>query len=174
MVQIDETHDPKRQSWVTSANGHPDFPIQNLPLGIFSTPGKTPRGGVAIGDRILDLSAALEAGVFEGESKKATEAAAGEVLNSFLALGAGPRKSLRARLSELLASGSSQKKKLEPCLHPASECTLHLPTLIGDFTDFYAGIHHARRVGKLFRPETPLLPNYKYVPIAYHGRTSSI
>jgi fumarylacetoacetase len=180
MMKIDETHDPKRESWVSSANGHPDFPIQNLPLGIFSThketarDGKTPRGGIAIGDRILDLSAAIKAGVFEGESQKAAEATSGEALNSFLALGAGPRRSLRARLSELLTSGSSKQAKLETCLHAASECTMHLPTCIGDFTDFYAGIHHARRVGKLFRPDTPLLPNYKYVPIAYHGRTSSI
>lgn len=171
---IDETHDPKRQSWVTSANGHADFPIQNLPLGIFSTPGEKPRGGIAIGDRILDLYAALKAGIFEGESQRAAEAASGEVLNSFLALGAGPRRSLRARVSELLASGSRAQGKIEPFLHAASECTMHLPTHIGDFTDFYAGIHHARRVGKLFRPENPLLPNYKYVPIAYHGRTSSI
>ena len=174
MAQIDETHDPKRASWVTSANGHADFPIQNLPLGIFSPRGKTPRGGIAIGDRILDLSAALEAGVFEGESRKAAEAASGDALNSFLALGAGPRQSLRTRVSELLTSGNKQQAKLEACLHAASECTLHLPTHIGDFTDFYAGIHHARRVGKLFRPENPLLPNYKYVPIAFHSRSSSV
>jgi len=174
MAHIDETHDPKRESWVTSANGHADFPIQNLPLGIFSRPGEKARGGIAIGDRILDLFAAHRAGVFDGESQTAAEAASGEVLNSFLALGAGPRQSLRARVSALLASGSRAHAKLEPCLHAASECTMHLPTLIGDFTDFYAGIHHARRVGKLFRPENPLLPNYKWVPIAYHGRTSSI
>jgi fumarylacetoacetase len=174
MAQIDETHDPKRESWVPSANGHADFPIQNLPLGIFSPQGKGARGGVAIGDSILDLSAALEAGLFEGESRKAAEAASGEALNSFLALGPRARRSLRARLSELLTSGSTQRPEIEACLRAASECRLHLPTRIGDFTDFYAGIHHARRVGKLFRPENPLLPNYKYVPIAFHGRSSSI
>ena len=174
MAQLDQTHDPKLESWVASANGHPDFPIQNLPLGIFSPSGGEPRGGVAIGDRILDLPAALAAGLFTGEAAKAAEAASGATLNPFLALGPGPRRALRMRLSELLAQGCPEQGRVEPCLHDAAACTLHLPAHIGDYTDFYVGIHHATNVGKQFRPDNPLLPNYKYVPIGYHGRASSI
>jgi fumarylacetoacetase len=174
MAQLDQTHDPKLESWVASANGHPDFPIQNLPLGIFSPSGGEPTGGVAIGDRILDLPAALAAGLFTGEAAKAAEAASRATLNLFLALGPGPRRALRMRLSELLAQGCPEQGSVEPCLHDGAACTLHLPAHIGDYTDFYVGIHHATNVGKQFRPDNPLLPNYKYVPIGYHGRASSI
>jgi fumarylacetoacetase len=174
MAQLDHTHDPKLESWVVSANGHSDFPIQNLPLGIFSPGGGAPRGGVAIGDRILDLSAAIAADLFTGEAARAAEAASGSVLNPFLALRAGPRQALRARLSELLKTGSPDEGRVEPCLQPASDCALHLPAHIGGYTDFYVGIHHATNVGKQFRPDNPLLPNYKHVPIGYHGRASSI
>ena len=171
---IDHTHDPGRRSFVTSANDHADFPIQNLPLGVFSPGGDAPRGGVAIGDRILDLPAALAAGLFTGEAARAAEAASGPALNSFLALGAGPRRALRARLSEFLAENSAEQGRVEACLHDAAECTLHLPVRIGDYTDFFVGIHHATNVGKQFRPDNPLMPNYKYVPIGYHGRAPSI
>jgi len=174
MAQLDQTHDPKLESWVASANGHPDFPIQNLPLGIFSPGGGAPRGGVAIGDQILDLPAALAAGLFTGKAAEAAEAASGPVLNSFLALGSGPRQALRMRLSELLAKGSPEQGRVETCLHDAADSTLHLPAQVGDYTDFYVGIHHATNIGKQFRPDNPLLPNYKYVPIGYHGRASSI
>jgi fumarylacetoacetase len=174
LALLDHTHDPKLQSWVLSANGHSDFPIQNLPLGIFSSGGGESRGGVAIGDQILDLPAALTAGLFQGEARQAAEAASGATLNAFLALGTGPRRALRARLSELLALGSAEQSRVESCLHAASDCMLHLPATIGDYTDFYVGIHHATNVGKQFRPDNPLLPNYKYVPIGYHGRASSI
>ncbi|HEX2246073.1 MAG TPA: fumarylacetoacetase [Arthrobacter sp.] len=174
MAQLDQTHDPKLESWLPSANGHPDFPIQNLPLGIFSPGGGEPRGGVAIGDYIIDLPAALAAGLLTGAAAKAAEAASGAALNPFLALGAGPRQALRTRLSELLSQGSPEQGRVEPCLHDAIDCTLHLPARIGDYTDFYVGIHHATNVGKQFRPDNPLLPNYKYVPIGYHGRVSSI
>ncbi len=174
MAQLDQTHDPKLESWVLSANGHPDFPIQNLPLGVFSPSGGSPRGGVAIGDRILDLPAALAAGLFTGEAAKAAEAASGSALKPFLALGAVPRRALRSRLSELLIKGCPEQGRVEACLHMASACTMHLPAHIGDYTDFYVGIHHATNVGKQFRPDNPLLPNYKYVPIGYHGRASSI
>jgi fumarylacetoacetase len=174
MAQIDETHDAKLRSWVASANGHPDFPVQNLPLGVFSPGGGTPRPGVAIGDMVLDLAAAHAAGLLLGEAARAAEAAAGGALNALFALGAGPRRALRARLSELLAEGSAERAKAEPCLHAAAGCTLHLPARIGDYTDFYVGIHHATNVGKVFRPDNPLLPNYKYVPIGYHGRASSV
>jgi fumarylacetoacetase len=174
MAQLDSTHDATRKSWVVSANGHPEFPIQNLPFGVFSTPEGSARGGVAIGDSIVDLSAALDARVFAGDCQRAAEAAAGASLNEFLALGSGARRSLRMRLSELLTSGSFEQAKIQACLHRASDCKLHLPARIGNYTDFYVGIHHATHVGKLFRPDNPLLPNYKHVPIGYHGRASSV
>jgi fumarylacetoacetase len=174
MTELDHTHDPKRQSFVASANGHPDFPIQNLPLGVFSPAGGAERVGVAIGDSILDLPAAYDAGLFEGEAAMAAETTSGPALNWLFELGAGPRRALRARLSDLLAAGSPAQAQLEKLLYPAACCTLDLPAVIGDYTDFYVGIHHATNVGRLFRPDSPLLPNYKYLPIGYHGRASSI
>ncbi|MBR0642761.1 fumarylacetoacetase [Plastoroseomonas hellenica] len=174
MTQIDATHDPALRSWVPGADLHPDFPIQNLPFGIVSPPGGDRRGGVAIGDRILDLRAALAAGLFAGEAAKAAEAAASDTLNGFFALGAGPRRAVRTRLSALLAEGSAERDAAAACLHAAAGCTLHLPARIGDYTDFYVGIHHATNVGRVFRPDNPLLPNYKHVPIGYHGRASSV
>ncbi|MEW6019041.1 MAG: fumarylacetoacetase, partial [Pseudomonadota bacterium] len=172
-VQIDETHDPSRRSWVASAQGS-DFPIQNLPLGVFSPKGGRPRGGVAIGERILDLSLAARSGLLSGEAKAAAEAAAGETLNPLLGLGASPRRALRRRLSELLTDGAPDRAEVETWLHAAADCELRLPCAIGDYTDFYAGIHHALNVGRQFRPDNPLLPNYKHVPIGYHGRASSV
>ncbi len=175
---IDATHSPDRQSWVGSANGHADFPIQNLPFGVFSPPNGEARGGVAIGDEILDLSAALKAGLFDGAAAEAAEAASGPSLNAFLALGRAPRAALRARIADILDARGADRQKAESLrdklLYPAADCRLHVPATIGDYTDFYAGIHHATNVGKLFRPDNPLLPNYKYVPIGYHGRASSI
>ena len=175
---IDETHAPGRRSWVASAQGHPHFPIQNLPLCVFSPPGGGPRGGVGIGDSILDLAAALEAGLFSGEAEAAAIAASGPALNPLMALGAGPRRALRRRLGELLDADGDQRGRLESLaerlLHRTADCGLHLPAAIGDYTDFYAGIHHAMNVGRQFRPDQPLMPNYKHVPIAYHGRASSI
>lgn len=174
-LNLDSTHDPALRSWVAGADGHADFPLQNLPFGIFAPAGEQfPRGGVAIGDSILDLGAALRAGLFTGSAEQAAGAAAGESLNAFLALGAAPRRALRARLSAILAAGSPDQRTAEACLHRASDCTMHLPARIGDYTDFYVGIHHATNVGKVFRPDNPLLPNYKHVPIGYHGRASSI
>ncbi|ROM87020.1 MULTISPECIES: fumarylacetoacetase [Pseudomonas] len=166
------------RSWVASANGHTDFPLQNLPLGIFSHQGGTRRGGVAIGEQILDLSAALQAGLFDGAARAAVEAMAGGELNGFFELGRGARVALRERLLELLREDSPQRAQLEAqqsqWLFPAADCQLHLPARINDYTDFYVGIEHAQNVGKLFRPDNPLLPNYKYVPIGYHGRASTI
>lgn len=170
----DETHKPNARSFVASANGHPDFPIQNLPLGIFAPQDGTPRGGVAIGDMILDLDAVLAAGLLDGAAEEAAAAAEGGTLNEMLALGATPRRALRARLFALLSEGSAERVRLERLLHKAADCTMHLPARIGDYTDFYAGIHHATNVGALFRPDNPLLPNYKHVPIGYHGRASSV
>jgi fumarylacetoacetase len=179
MMRLDETHDPARKSWVSSAIGHTDFPIQNLPVGVFSPPGSTERrAGIAIGDMILDLSAASEAGVFAGASRDAAEAALSGTLNKLFALGQTARQALRARASELLDMKGPDSKRIEGIssrlLHRAAECAMHLPARVGDYTDFYVGIHHATNVGKIFRPDNPLLPNYKYVPIGYHGRSSSI
>jgi len=162
----DATHDPALTSWVASAAGHPDFPVQNLPLGIFAPAGAAPRAGVAIGDRVLDLAAAPVA-------EEIREAAAAASLNAILALGKPARTALRARLSELLTK-PEHRAEVEPALHPVADCTLLRPTEIGDYTDFYVGIHHATNVGKVFRPDNPLLPNYKHVPIGYHGRASSV
>ncbi|GGF41353.1 fumarylacetoacetase [Aliidongia dinghuensis] len=178
MSALDQTHDRTLTSWVTSANGHADFPIQNLPFGIFQPHGGSPRGGVAIGDEILDLREAVSLGLFEGPAREAAEAASGATLNPLMAVGAAARRALRLRLSELLAEHGAERAKVEGyatiLLHQAADCTLHLPARIGDYTDFYAGINHATNVGRLFRPDNPLMPNYKYVPIGYHGRASSV
>ncbi len=178
MSAIDATHDPRRESWVASARGHSEFPIQNLPLGVFSPAGAGPRGGIAIGDSILDLRAALEAGLLSGEAAQAAEAAAGTTLNPLMALGTGPRAALRSRVSALLAADGAERARVEAIaarlLHDAAACTLHLPAAIGNFTDFFAGIHHATNGGRRRDPNNPLSPNYKYVPVAYHSRASSV
>ncbi|EJM49183.1 fumarylacetoacetase [Pseudomonas sp. GM33] len=166
------------RSWVASANDHADFPLQNLPLGVFSLNGSAPRSGVAIGEHIFDLQAALEAGLFDGAAKAAVEATLGGQLNAFFELGREARVALRERLLELFAEGSTLRGKIEALgaklLPLAVDCEMHLPAKINDYTDFYVGIEHAQNVGKLFRPDNPLLPNYKYVPIGYHGRASTI
>ena len=174
----DETHDPRRRSWVASAQGHSEFPIQNLPLGVFSPRGEIARGGVAIGDSILDLGVAAGAGLLSGEAATAARAGSGTTLNALMALGAGPRAALRKQLSALLAEDGPDAKKAQAVtglLHQAADCTVHLPAAVGDYTDFFAGIHHAVNGGRRNRPGAPpLSPNYKYVPIAYHGRASSV
>ena len=175
---IDDTHAPGRRSWIASANEHPDFPIQNLPLGVFAPPGGAARGGVAIGNEILDLAAALELGLFEGRAAAAAQAASGATLNPLFALGRDARVTLRRRVGEILDAAGRDRGRFEGMrgrlLHPAGNCRLELPAAIGDYTDFFAGINHATNAGRLFRPDNPLLPNYKYVPIGYHGRASSI
>lgn len=173
-VHLDETHDPARTSFVASANGHADLPIQNLPFGVFAPQGAAPRGGVAIGGAILDLAAAARSGRLTGEAQSAAEAASGPTLNPLLALAPSARRALRRALSGLLAAGSAHQDEVSGWLHAQADCVLHLPARIGDYTDFYAGIHHAMNVGKQFRPDNPLLPNYRYVPIGYHGRASSV
>jgi fumarylacetoacetase len=166
----DETHDPARTSWVESANGHGDFPVQNLPFGIFDNGDLTLRPGVAIGDQILDLRAASAAGLLPTHVADALDAPR---LNRLFALPAETRLALRRRLSALLSDGA-HRETVSPLLHDATGCTLHLPFAVGDYTDFYVGIHHANNIGRQFRPDNPLLPNYKHVPIGYHGRASSI
>ncbi len=152
---IDETHDPALRSWVESANLPTcDFPIQNLPLGCFRRAGENQsRLGVAIGDQILDLRPWLT----------------GDTLNGYLSLSAAERRDVRRTLSRALEKGGAARE-----LIPQSECEMRLPAVIGDYTDFYASIDHATNVGRMFRPDNPLLPNYKHVPIAYHGRASSV
>jgi fumarylacetoacetase len=178
MNVIDETHDPGRKSWVASAHGHAEFPIQNLPFGIFIPAGEPPRGGVAIGDTIFDLKAGLEAGVFAGDAARAAEAAAGATLNPLMALDRVPRIALRKRLSALLSADNPDQARTEALsarlLHNAADCAMQLPAAIGSYTDFFAGIHHARNGGMRRDPNNPLSPNYKYVPVAYHSRASSV
>jgi fumarylacetoacetase len=137
--------------------------------------GGPPRGGVAIGTEILDLQAAVDAGVFpHDDGAAAARLAAQPTLNAFFAAGAAARRRLRADLSAMLTDGAPESARLRAALVAADACTMHLPAAIGDYTDFYAGIHHAVNVGRLFRPDQPLLPNYKHVPVGYHGRSSSI
>jgi fumarylacetoacetase len=166
--ELDETHNPGALSWVSSAREHRDFPVQNLPLAIFSTGGEERRAGVAIGDRILDLKAAC---LLMPESWASL--LTGDTLNALFAAPPGVRKELRRRLFALLTD-EAHKAAIEPLLIDSAKCVLHLPANIGDYTDFYTGIHHAVNAGSLFRPDAPLQPNYKWVPIGYHGRASSV
>lgn len=168
---LDETHDPARRTWVPEADGHADFPIQNLPLGVFAPPGGAPRGGIAIGAWILDLAALHASSLLDGEGEAACGAAAAPTLNAFLGLGMEARVALRRAVGAVLDARAKPRPEL---LHRGAECRLVLPARVGGYTDFYAGIHHATNVGRLFRPDSPLMPNYKYVPIGYHGRTSSL
>jgi fumarylacetoacetase len=167
MIELDATHDATRTSWVASANGHRDFPLQNLTLCSFSPPGKEARGGVAIGDSILDLAALADLGLAGDAARLAARAPLGD----FFAAGPGPRRALRQAVFDLLAKGATPRPEL---LVDAADCTLHLPMSIGDFTDFYASIHHATTVGTMLRPDQPLAANYKYLPVAYTGRASSV
>lgn len=168
---VNETHDPTLSSWVESANGHPDFPIQNLPFGVFRRRGSQEafRAGVAIGDQVLDLAAA--SGAIGGE---ALAMAREPVLNAFMARGPEAWSTLRLALSRALRAASPLADKLRGALVPQASVEHALPARIGDYTDFYTSIHHATNIGKLFRPDNPLLPNYKWVPIGYHGRASTI
>jgi fumarylacetoacetase len=176
-MALDATHDPAQRSWVASANdAGTDFPIQNLPYGRFRRSGTDEpwRIGVAIGDRVLDLKLArAQCPWGPGIDELLAPLAAGD-LNAFMALGTTARRTLRGVLSAALAEGSDQGPFLELCLVPQAQVELALPFRTTDYTDFYTGIHHATTVGKLFRPDNPLLPNYKWVPIGYHGRASSL
>ncbi len=177
MTQLNETHDPALQSWVASANQPGcDFPIQNLPFAIFRRQGgqEAWRGGVAIGDQILDLAAAAQTGAFDGGAATAVQAASQGELNALMGLGQAAWSALRLALSRALRAGSSHQAALQACLVPQSEAEYRVPARIGDYTDFYTSVHHATNIGKQFRPDNPLLPNYKWVPIGYHGRASSI
>ncbi len=160
---LNATHDPKLRSWVASANeAGSDFPIQNLPFGRFRAAGSTEafRIGVAIGDQVLDLRAA---GLVDSGD-----------MNALMAAGPKERQALRAALSAGLAEGSDKQAAWSKALLAQAQAEMTVPCRIGDYTDFYTGIHHATTIGKLFRPDQPLMPNYKWVPIGYHGRASSI
>ena len=168
---MNETHDAKLASWVESANDPAtDFPIQNLPFGVFDR-GDGPRIGTAIGDQIFDLRACAEGGLLAGIDELTRDACARPRLNALMSLGRGASTALRRKCAELLSDGAPRRPDL---LIPMTAAKMLLPADIGDYTDFYASIHHATNVGRMFRPDNPLLPNYKYVPIGYHGRASSI
>ena len=163
MYEIDATHDPKRKSWVESANvPDADFPIQNLPFGRFRPAGSSEafRIGVAIGDQVLDLRAA---GLIDTDD-----------MNALMDATPAERQQLRKKISEGLTAQSAKQTTWQQALVPQSACEYTVPCRVGDYTDFYTGIHHATTVGKLFRPDNPLMPNYKWVPIGYHGRASSL
>jgi fumarylacetoacetase len=166
----DNTHDPAASSWVDGADDHADFPVQNLPLGIFSRADEPRRIGTAIGDQVLDLAALAQAGHVP---KNLTEALQSNTLNHLFALPPKDRTALRRTLFLMLTS-RVWYSRVQPHLVPLADCEMHLPFQIGDYTDFYTGIHHATNIGKQFRPDNPLLPNYKHVPIGYHGRASSV
>ncbi len=168
-------------SWVASANGHPDFPLHNLPFGVFRRAGsnEAPRVGVAIGTHIVDVAACLAAGLFGNASdvaQRAARACASPSLNALMALGTEARVALREALLVLLSEHTPihQQQTAQHALVAQDDAELFLPVHIGDYTDFYASVHHATNVGALFRPDNPLLPNYKWVPIGYHGRASSV
>jgi fumarylacetoacetase len=175
-MTLDATHDPALRSWVASANDpDTDFPIQNLPLGVFRRVGRLERCiGVAIGTLVLDLTQAQEACVWPDDALAAMELLDSGDLNALMAQGPAPRVALRRALSDALREGSPQEAALTPCLRAAEDIEMLMPCRIQDYSDFYAGIHHATAVGKLFRPDNPLLPNYQWVPIGYHGRASTI
>ena len=179
-ASIDATHRVDLVSWVDSAQDRDTaFPIQNLPLGIFRTPEQSPRPGVAIGDRILNLMAAAEQGMLSpAHASIIGQCRTDASLNPLLASGRGTLRALRTQVSAILAAdadiGRRAQKLTDAVTVPMSDAELLLPAKVGDYTDFYASIHHATNVGSMFRPDNPLLPNYKWVPIGYHGRASSL
>ena len=155
------------RSWVESANGHPDFPLENLPFGVFRQ-GGDPHIAVAIGDQVLDLRECQEEGLIS------EWACTRETLNELMSRGREAVSRLRARLIELLREESPLRDRVAKHLVAQRDVAMLVPAAIGDYTDFYASIHHATNVGSMFRPDNPLLPNYKWIPIGYHGRSSSI
>jgi len=177
MSGLNDTHDPAHTSWVSSANASGgDFPLQNLPFAVFRRAGSGEgfRGGVAIGDQVLDLGALHALTPFAGPAARALAACTAPALNLFMAQGHESASALRAALSAALRTGSVLEPRLRGLLVPQAAAEFRIAADVGDFTDFYSSVHHATAVGRLFRPDNPLLPNYKWVPIAYHGRASSV
>ena len=176
-ILLNETHDPALRSWVASANmPGTDFPIQNLPFGVFRrfAQDEAFRVGVAIGDQIVDLSAAHARGLFVGTASKAALMARGSALNGLMAMGPAAWSQLRLALSRLLREGASESSRLAECLVPQSDVVHAVPAQIGDYTDFFTSHYHALNAGRVFQPGNPMLPNFKWLPIGYHGRSSSI
>lgn len=182
MSNIDHTHDRAAKSWVESANtpGH-DFPLQNLPFSVFRRieSNEAFRGGVAIGDQIVDLAAVAQMGNLEGLAQEAASACAQPKLNAFFEMGPPAWRALRHALFALLhqdaAAGSGAGTlSVRDVLVPQAESEYGIPASIGDYTDFYTSIHHARTISKLFTLEGNLPPNFQWIPTAYHGRASSI
>jgi fumarylacetoacetase len=165
------------RSWIASAqDAATDFPLENLPYGVFRL-GHSTRIGVAIGERILDLGACASEGLLKDLDSRIADACTAQVLNPLMLLGPAAWSALRGGVQGFLSADQKDdrlRSRLESMLVPIGDAEMQLPVQIGDYTDFYASIHHATRVGRLFRPDNPLLPNYKYVPIGYHGRASSI
>jgi len=176
MLMINETHDVELTSWVGSANSDSDFPIQNLPFAIFKRKGleEAFRGGVAIGDQVVDLAAVAKISLFSGSVQTSLEAASQSTLNALMDLGVEAHSALRLALSQALRTDSASQKALAQTLIAQDDIEFGMPCQIGDYTDFYTSIYHATAIGKLFRPDNPLLPNYKWIPIGYHGRSSTI
>ncbi len=171
---FDHTHDPQAASWVACANGHAEFPIQNLPLGVLQDNERGGRIGIAIGEQVLDVLAAIQLGLLPGLTQDELAALSSSTLNAWMGLPQAARGNIRLALFDLLKDGAAARAHAATILRSAADCRMALPAAIGGYSDFYAGIHHATKVGLLFRPDCPLMPNYKHVPIAYHGRTSSI
>jgi len=174
---LDDTHDPKARSWVALANqAGSDFPIQNLPFAEFRRHHSTEqfRGGVAIGDQIVDLAALAKIGKFESLAEEGIRAGGLSSLNSLMRMGPRVWNAVRRALFESLSQGSPSRALLQECLVAQGVAQYSLPATIGDYTDFYTSIYHATAVGRMMRPDNPLLPNYQWIPIGYHGRSSSI
>ncbi len=174
---LNETHDPRLESWLAAANcGGADFPLQNLPFGAFRLAGTSEefRIGAAIGDQVFDITAARDCGLFSGTAAQAAACCAAPHLNVLMLAGPFAWSALRLALSRLLRTGSLDELRARGCLVPQAGSELTLPAAVGDYTDFFASIYHATNAGSLFRPDMPLLPNYKYVPVAYHSRASSL
>jgi fumarylacetoacetase len=178
---LNDTHRPDLRSWIPAANDPGSgFPIQNLPFCIFRrrAGNDLPSVGVGIGDRIVDITAGTGLGVFSGAALEAALRCEAPTLNRLMGAEPAQVSALRGELSRLLREDGPapdrRERIAEAMLVPMSECELLLPADVGDYTDFYASLHHATNVGGLFRPDNPLLPNYKHIPIGYHGRASSI
>jgi fumarylacetoacetase len=172
---LNETHDPSARSWVESANVRGcEFPIQNLPYGVFSRGKPMPSIGVAIGDRVLDLSAAVCDCLMPDVETLTCDVVQEASLKTLMGLGVERWRVLRSSIFRALREGYARCDELARHLVPMNEVEMLLPARIGDYTDFYASIYHATNVGSMFRPDNPLLPNYKWMPIGYHGRASSI
>jgi fumarylacetoacetase len=181
MTTLNATHSVELKSWVESASRvGSDFPIQNLPFGVFTRreTNEDRHIGVAIGDQILDLARCVEHGILDGIDARTRNAVGSSALNELMSLGSEATAELRSRLSGLLDEHNSELRDDQSLrrsvLVPSHSATLHLPVAIGDYTDFYASSFHATNVGSMFRPDNPLLPNYKYLPVGYHGRASSV